>query len=80
MPAPQVGGGPTGVEVAAELHDLVKEDVARKFPSVAVSGRLVCPCAAAQTRLGSTGLGRTVQMQARGHACVCVRMCSWERV
>ncbi|KAI7837688.1 hypothetical protein COHA_008481 [Chlorella ohadii] len=30
-----VGGGPTGVEVAAELHDLVKEDVARKFPSVA---------------------------------------------
>ncbi|PRW45623.1 NADH dehydrogenase [Chlorella sorokiniana] len=30
-----VGGGPTGVEVAAELYDLVKEDVARKFPSIA---------------------------------------------
>lgn len=24
------------MEVAAELHDLIKEDVARKFPSVAV--------------------------------------------
>ncbi|GAB4816314.1 hypothetical protein N2152v2_003360 [Parachlorella kessleri] len=27
-----VGGGPTGCELAAELHDLVTEDVARLFP------------------------------------------------
>lgn len=38
----QVGGGPTGVEVAAELYDLVKEDVARKFPSIAVRLPVVC--------------------------------------
>lgn len=28
----QVGGGPTGVELAAELHDLVTEDVSRLMP------------------------------------------------
>lgn len=27
-----VGGGPTGVEVAAELHDLFEEDLARLYP------------------------------------------------
>lgn len=31
-----VGGGPTGVEVAAELRDLVVEDVARTLPHIAV--------------------------------------------
>ncbi|GAB4823027.1 hypothetical protein N2152v2_010073 [Parachlorella kessleri] len=29
-----VGGGPSGVEVAAELHDLVAQDVARDFPHI----------------------------------------------
>ena len=32
----QVGGGPTGVEIAAELMDLVEEDVARKLPHIEV--------------------------------------------
>lgn len=30
----QVGGGPTGVETAAELYDLLAEDVARSVPSI----------------------------------------------
>lgn len=29
-----VGGGPTGIEMAAELADLVREDVARNFPEI----------------------------------------------
>jgi NADH dehydrogenase FAD-containing subunit len=29
-----VGGGPTGVEFAAELHDFVKEDIYRKYPTL----------------------------------------------
>jgi hypothetical protein len=33
----QVGGGPTGVELAAELHDLVTEDVTRLMPHLKVS-------------------------------------------
>ena len=28
----QVGGGPTGVEAAAEMHDLVEEDLLQLFP------------------------------------------------
>ena len=28
-----VGAGPTGVELAAELHDMVKQDVARLYPA-----------------------------------------------
>lgn len=42
---PQVGGGPTGVELAAELHDLVKEDIARLQPQLRVrplAGLLRC--------------------------------------
>lgn len=30
-----VGGGPTGVEFAAELHDFVHEDVKKRFPDIA---------------------------------------------
>ncbi|KAK9836804.1 hypothetical protein WJX74_008426 [Apatococcus lobatus] len=30
-----VGGGPTGVEVAAELYDLIKEDLSRFYPQLA---------------------------------------------
>ena len=30
-----VGGGPTGVEVAAELYDMVTEDMSRLYPSLA---------------------------------------------
>lgn len=29
-----VGGGPTGVEFAAELHDFIEEDVTKIYPSV----------------------------------------------
>lgn len=29
-----VGGGPTGVEFAAELHDFVQEDLIKLYPSV----------------------------------------------
>lgn len=29
-----VGGGPAGVEIAAELHEFVKEDLAKLYPSV----------------------------------------------
>lgn len=29
-----VGGGPTGVEFAAELHDFVVEDLPKLYPSV----------------------------------------------
>eukprot|EP00921_Rhytidocystis_pertsovi_P018229 GHVQ01028769.1.p1 GENE.GHVQ01028769.1~~GHVQ01028769.1.p1 ORF type:complete len:671 (+),score=84.46 GHVQ01028769.1:176-2188(+) len=29
-----VGGGPTGVETAAELHDLIHEDILRHFPDL----------------------------------------------
>lgn len=28
-----VGGGPTGVEFAAELHDFVKEDLVKLYPA-----------------------------------------------
>lgn len=29
-----VGGGPTGVEVAAELHDMITEDLRRVYPQL----------------------------------------------
>lgn len=29
-----VGGGPTGVEFAAELHDFVNEDIVKLYPKV----------------------------------------------
>lgn len=29
-----VGGGPTGVEFAAELHDFIQEDITKIYPSV----------------------------------------------
>lgn len=29
-----VGGGPTGVEFAAELHDFVEEDIVKLYPGV----------------------------------------------
>lgn len=29
-----VGGGPTGVEFAAELHDFVTEDLSKLYPSI----------------------------------------------
>lgn len=29
-----VGGGPTGVEFAAELHDFVEEDMVKLYPGV----------------------------------------------
>lgn len=32
----QVGGGPTGVELAAEMHDYIKEDLVHLFPTLKV--------------------------------------------
>jgi hypothetical protein len=29
-----VGGGPTGVEVAAELHDMIEEDLSKLYPTI----------------------------------------------
>ncbi|KAI0718582.1 FAD/NAD-P-binding domain-containing protein [Cerioporus squamosus] len=35
-----VGGGPTGVEFAAELHDLLHTDVARAYPNLAAMAKI----------------------------------------
>lgn len=35
-----VGGGPTGVEFAAELHDFVNEDLVKLYPMVKESVRI----------------------------------------
>ena len=35
-----VGGGPTGVEFAAELHDLLHTDMARHYPQLARMARI----------------------------------------
>lgn len=29
-----VGGGPTGVEVAAEMHDMIQDDLSRLYPDL----------------------------------------------
>lgn len=35
-----MGGGPTGVEFAAELHDLLHTDMARHYPALAAMARI----------------------------------------
>ena len=35
-----VGGGPTGVEVAAELYDLVRDDLAKYYPELCKEARV----------------------------------------
>ena len=35
-----VGGGPTGVEVAAELHDMIDEDLSRLYPELVPDVRI----------------------------------------
>jgi NADH dehydrogenase FAD-containing subunit len=35
------GGGPTGVEVAAEIHDLIHEELAHDYPEAAPAARVV---------------------------------------
>jgi NADH:ubiquinone reductase (non-electrogenic) len=35
------GGGPTGVEVAAEIHDLIHEELLRDYPDLAPAARVV---------------------------------------
>ena len=61
--AAQVGGGPTGVELAAELHDLVKEDIARLQPQLRV-GAASPPAAAA----AGGALPKRPPVAARAHA------------
>jgi len=36
-----VGGGPTGVEFAAELHDLLQDDLARSYPHLVGEPRII---------------------------------------
>ena len=36
-----IGGGPTGVEAAAEIHDLVKEELTQDYPDLAPYARVV---------------------------------------
>lgn len=36
-----IGGGPTGVEAAAEIHDLVEEELTRDYPDLAPYARVV---------------------------------------
>ena len=35
-----VGGGPTGVEFSAELHDLIHDDLSKKYPTLLTSVRI----------------------------------------
>ena len=35
-----LGGGPTGVEFAAELHDLLHSDIKRHYPTLARMARI----------------------------------------
>ena len=35
-----VGGGPTGVEFSAELHDLIHDDLSKKYPALLTSVRI----------------------------------------
>jgi len=43
----QVGGGPTGVELAAEMHDYIKEDLVHLFPSLKVPASVASTVVAA---------------------------------
>ncbi len=36
-----IGGGPTGVEAAAEIHDLLDEEISRAYPDLAPHARVV---------------------------------------
>lgn len=63
LAALQVGGGPTGVELAAELHDLVNEDIARLQPQLRVRRS---PCAG----------GRGVACKEAGAVWGCQRPCT----
>jgi len=47
-----VGGGPTGVEFAAELHDLLREDLKRSYPHLVGQTRIIL-FEAGSTILGS---------------------------
>lgn len=57
--AAQVGGGPTGVEVAAELMDLVEEDVAHKLPHIEVGRRLLVSMESGLCAVWAAEPGRT---------------------
>lgn len=66
-----VGGGPTGVELAAELHDLVAEDVARIMPQIKAGGG--CPgwlCSAGKDSRGGRTAGRHASADP-AHPCRC---------
>ena len=39
----QVGGGPTGVELAAEIHDMIAEDMSSYFPNLKARPAALAP-------------------------------------
>lgn len=43
----QVGGGPTGVELAAEIHDMIAEDMSSYFPNLKVQPAALAPASVA---------------------------------
>lgn len=57
------GGGPTGVEVAAELHDLIKEDLVKLYPNEVSHGR-TNSTELLRNELGSCALDRRVAARA----------------
>jgi NADH:ubiquinone reductase (non-electrogenic) len=38
------GGGPTGVEVAAELHDMIQEDLSKLYPELMEDAKVCALC------------------------------------
>ena len=57
----QVGGGPTGTELAAEMHDLVVEDMVHFFPDLKVLPRF----SGSGFRCGLADLGQMVPVTSR---------------
>ncbi len=67
----QVGGGPTGVELAAEMHDYIKEDLVHLFPSLKVSDSAASTVVAA-----ADAIARVVAAAAiTAVACCCYHCC-----
>ena len=62
----QVGGGPTGVELAAEIHDMIAEDMSSYFPNLKVRPAALAPASVAH-----------LQEQADGTCLSPQKSCSW---
>ena len=51
----QVGGGPTGVELAAEIHDMIAEDMSSYFPNLKVWPVALAPASVAHLQEQADG-------------------------